>query len=184
MLATSFLVDYCDHNPAAPAEEITAEFLGTSVEINNEGQAIEIWIEQQPIAPGTTVKWQEGQHLWLRMPAVWIAFRLLRHSAEPASDITPTVHFDGTRVELRLPHYQGPQKRLRWTDLRSTHTSYGLWMSAPQADWDQWQQGVRRQTGEVVNRAGELVDVTLDDLRLTIPAATVHRERLPVMVTA
>jgi hypothetical protein len=183
-LATAFLVDFCDHNPAAPADEITAEFLGTSVQIDNEGQPIELWIEEQPIAPGMTEKWQDGQHLWLRLPTVWIAFRLLRHWAEPASDITPTAHFEGTRLELRLPHYQGPPKRLRWTDLRSTHTSYGLWMSAPQADWEQWRQGVRRQNSNVVTRAGELVDVTLDDLRLTVPATTVHRERLPLIVSA
>jgi hypothetical protein len=184
VLATSFLVDYCDHNPAAPADEITAEFLGTSVQIENEGQPFELWIDEQPVAPGTTEKWQNGQHLWLRMPAVWIAFRLLRHSAEPASAITPTARFDGARLELRLPHYQGPPKRLRWTDLSSTHTSYGLWMTAPQADWQQWQDGVRAQNGQVANRDGELVDVTLADLRLTVPAATVHRERLPQIVSA
>jgi len=184
VLAANFLVQYCDHHVSIPADEITAEFLGTVIEVDNEGEQFDVWLDDHALLPAEANQaiWQPGQHIWLRLPTIWIALRLLAHEARPTTGITPQLSFDGSRLEVRLPHYHGAQKTLSWTDFERTHTSFALWMASPQADWDRWQEGVLCQQSQVDCQNQRDAKVSMGKMMFSVPLAVVPRENLPESV--
>ncbi len=183
VLATSFLVHYCDHHVSVPADEISAEFLGSEIEINNLGEKFALWRDEQPLVANALSDWTSGQHLWLRLPTIWIALKLLAHDAQPAIGIAPQARFDGSRLQIRLPHYQGPRQTFRWSDFERAHTSFALWMQSPQGEWKSWQEQVRRQQPQTIISDSHIAQSTLGKMSLTVPAAVVARENLPGMVS-
>ncbi|XHR30581.1 MAG: hypothetical protein ACFUZC_08455 [Chthoniobacteraceae bacterium] len=184
VLAANFLVQYCDDHVSIPSEEITAEFLGTVIEVDNEGAPFDVWVDGHALLAGKEYNaiWQPGSHIWLRLSTVWIALRLLAHEARPSMGITPQISFNGSRLEVRLPHYHGTRKTLRWTDFEHTHTSYALWMASPQADWDQWREAVRSQQSQVGSRNQCIAELSLGKMKVSVPLKVVAREKLPSSV--
>src|SRR5262249_12142446 len=116
VLASAFLVAHSDRHMTVPVEEISAEFLGPVIDIDNQSEPIELSIDDHPVTPGQTAHWQVGQHLWLRLQTQWIALRLIAHEAHPAPNAAPQIHHNNTRLEVRLSHYQGERKTFRWKD--------------------------------------------------------------------
>ncbi|HEY0255938.1 MAG TPA: hypothetical protein VGC39_00735, partial [Candidatus Methylacidiphilales bacterium] len=152
VLAASFLSDFADDHPCFQTEGVIASYMGPVLDIGFHSSFCLIQKGGQKIALGDEVSFHEDEILFLQLPHLWIACKLLRNRSglhEPVGGASIRVSKSTLRIEY--PHYRGETRAMKWTDFSHAETAYGLVMEEAGNNWEAW-------TGKWTNEMAETTE--------------------------
>jgi hypothetical protein len=168
ILAASFLSDFADDHPCFQTEGVTASFMGPVLDAGFPSPPLRVQKGDERILPGEEVDFLEDETLFLRLPNLWIACRLLRNRSGLDRAGRASIRCDKAGLRLEFPHYRGESRDLRWTDFLHAETIYGLVLEEAGEDWDAWTQQWRFVAGETVE-APDSLRATWAGLEVSLP---------------
>ncbi len=138
ILAASFLSDFADDHPCFQTEGVTASFMGLVLEFGFVTPPALIQIGDKSLNLQDGISFGENEILFLKLPRVWIACKLIRNRSGLYAEKCGRIHPDKTSLRIVFPHYQGASRDLMWTDFIQADTAYGLVMEEAGDDWESW----------------------------------------------
>jgi hypothetical protein len=139
ILAGSFLSDFADEHPCFQTEGVIASFMGPILEMGFGDAPLLVQKGEEKVAAGDKVSLLEDEILFLQLPKVWIACRLIRNrSGLLDAERHASILMGKTTLRIEFPHYDGERRAIKWTDFIHAETVYGLVIEEAGSDWDAW----------------------------------------------
>ncbi len=168
-LVANFLGNFADHHVSFPTEEVTASFLGVVLRLGGGEDAV-VFKNSQLLLAGCLEPVNEGDTIFLCMPRIAIALKLLRHHVGLPCDHQAVLKNDKDGLRLEIPHYRGPLRKLKWTDFQVTETCYALTIKPRPAHWDSWCEQILRQDHQT-DQTLEAFSFQWNQLQVAVPKA-------------
>ena len=138
ILAASFLGDFADDHPCFQTEGVTASYMGPVLEFGFVSPPVLIQKQGHQIPLIDRISFRENETLFVQLPHVWIACKLLRHRSGLAPEGAAWILSGKSSLRIEFQHYRGESRDLKWTDFSEADTAYGLVMEKAGDDWEAW----------------------------------------------
>jgi hypothetical protein len=178
ILTGSFLSDFADEHPCFQTEGVIASYMGPVLEIGSHSPVIQLRLGGRKIGAGDKVPFRENEVLFVQLPQVWIACKLIRNrSGLLDAEGGASIQFAESTVRIEFPHYQGESRAMKWTDFVHAETAYGLVMAEPVGDWEAWTQQRAKEMAETVESEDDL-QIKWAGLQITLPVRVETQARV------
>lgn len=168
VLAASFLGNFADHHVSFRTDHVTASFLGSIVKFKTGGEQVDIYRNQENLPSGVTQSLAEGDTIFLQLPSLAIAVKVLRHRTGKPADIPITISTCPDNIHIEFAHYRGESQLIRWSDFQYAHTYFALIAEKPPLHGPSWRQSILDEK-YCVTETDEKTCIQWNDLSVSVP---------------